>query len=170
MVRNSPRKTQGNKIKGGGVVKQNNRGHSYAPNFSIKTIWGIAKSPELLMGDEDLYSIIYRETGKDSMRKLTQKEIGKVCSTLLAMKDSVGKSKTGRTDTGGNKLTIDQRRKIYKLTGELGWNNNNARINGFVKKMFKVERLEWLNKQQCNSLIEMLKSMVERQETKKGSD
>lgn len=149
------------------------RGRSYAPNFSIKTIWGIAKSPELLMSDEDLYSIIYRETGKDSMRKLTQKEIGKVCSTLLEMKDSAsGKSKTGRTDTGGNKLTVDQRRKIYKLTGELGWNNNNARINGFVKKMFNVERLEWLNKKQCNTLIETLKSMVERENSKKegGSD
>ncbi|MBU5312240.1 regulatory protein GemA [Tissierella carlieri] len=145
-----------------------NRGRA-TPDFTIKTIWGIAKSPELLMSDEDLYSIIYRETGKDSMRKLTQKEIGKICFTLLEIKDSVsGKSKTGRTDTGGNKLTIDQRRKIYKLTGELGWNNNNARINGFVKKMFNTERLEWLNKQQCNNLIEMLKSMVERENSKKG--
>lgn len=154
-------------------MRYNNRERSHALNFSIKTIWGIAKSRELLMSDEDLYSIIYRETGKDSMRKLNQKEIGKVCSTLLEMKDSVSiKSKTGRTDTGGNKLTISQRRKIYKLTGELGWNNNNARINGFVKKMFNTERLEWLDKQQCNSLIEMLKSMVERENSKKdgGSD
>lgn len=146
-----------------------NRGRNYAPNFSIRTIWGLAKSPELLLSDEDLYSIIYRETGKDSMRKLNQKEINKVCSTLSEMKDSVKGSKE-RTDTGGNKLTKEQRRKIYMLTEELGWNNNNARINGFVKKMFKVERLEWLNKSQCSKLIEMLKDMVDREVAKKEGE
>ena len=139
------------------------RGRYNAPNFTIKTIWGIAKSPELLMSEEDLYSIIYRETGKDSMRKLTQSEINKVCSALSEMKDSVkGSSSKKRTDTGGSNRTKEQRQKIYKLTEELGWNNNNARINGFVKKMFKVERLEWLDNDQCSRLIEMLKSMVER--------
>lgn len=147
------------------------KGRSHVPNFTIKTIWGIAKSPELLLSEEDLYSIIYRETGKDSMRKLTQKEINKVCSALSELKDSVkGKDKSKRTDAGGNTLTSRQRKKIYKLTEELGWNNNNARINGFVKKMFKVERLEWLDDDQCSRLIEMLKSMVERQESKKGSE
>jgi phage gp16-like protein len=141
------------------------KGRSYVPNFTIKTIWGIAKSPELMLSDEDLYSIIYRETGKDSMRKLTQKEINKVCSVLSELKDSVkGRGKDKRTDAGGNTLTIRQRKKIYKLTEELGWNNNNARINGFVKKMFKVERLEWLDDEQCSRLIEMLKSMVKRKE------
>jgi phage gp16-like protein len=142
------------------------RGRSYAPHYTIKTIWGLAKSPELLMSDEDLYSIIYRETGKESMRKLNQKEINKVCSALAEMKDSAKGSKS-RTDVGGNKLTKEQRRKIYMLTEELGWNNNNARINGFVKKMFKVERLEWLNNNQCSRLIEMLKSMVDREASKK---
>ncbi len=142
------------------------RGRAYAPHYTIKTIWGLAKSPELLLSDEDLYSIIYSETGKESMRKLSQKEIDKVCSALSKMKDSI-KSSTGRTDTGGNKRTKAQRQKIYRLTEELGWNDNNARINGFVKKMFNVERLEWLNNEQCNRLIEMLKSMVDREQSKK---
>lgn len=145
------------------------KGRSYAPTFTIKTIWGLAKSPELALDDETLYAIIYRETGKDSMRKLSQKEINKVCSALSAMKDS-SKGKSGRTDTGGNKLTRAKRQKIYRLTGELGWNNNNARIIGFVKKMFKVERLEWLNNEQCSKLIEMLKSMVKREAAKKDGD
>jgi len=149
----------------------NNRGRLYAPNYSIKTIWGIAKSPELLLNKEDLYSIIYIETGKDSMRKLSQNEINKVCAALLKMKDSTkGKPKSNRTDVGGNKRTQAQRQKIYRLTEELGWNDNNARINGFVKKMFGVERLEWLDKYQCNRLIEMLKSMVEREAVKKAGD
>lgn len=141
------------------------RGRSYAPNFSIKTIWGLAKSPELSLDEDSLYSIIYRETGKDSMRKLTQNEINKVCNALSQMKDSI---KGKRTDEKGNDYTKRQRRKIYKLTEQLGWNNNNARINGFVKKMFDVERLEWLDDDQCSRLIEMLKRMAER--GKKNAD
>lgn len=148
-----------------------NKGRSYAPTFTIKTIWGLAKSPELALDDDTLYSIVYRETGKDSMRQLSQKEINKVCHALSALKDSAkGKGGSGRTDTGGNKLTKAKRQKIYRLTGELGWNNNNARINGFVKKMFGVERLEWLNNEQCSKLIEMLKKMVERETAKKDGD
>lgn len=38
---------------------------------SIRTVWGIAKSPELRLEDEDLYAVVYRETGKESLRKLT---------------------------------------------------------------------------------------------------
>lgn len=132
-------------------------------NFTIKTIWGLAKSPELSLSDEDLYTIILRETGKDSMRKLSQKQINKVCSTLFRMKDAF---KGKRTDTRGNRMTRAQRHKIYMLTGELGWNNNNARINGFVKKLFGVARLEWLDQKQCSRLIETLKSMVERETAK----
>lgn len=138
------------------------KGRSYAPTFTIKTIWGLAKSPELALDDDTLYSIIYRETGKESMKKLSQKEINQVCYALSALKDSI-KGKSDRTDTGGNKLTKAKRKKIYQLTGELGWNDNNARINGFVKKMFGVERLEWLNNEQCSKLIEALKKMVERE-------
>ncbi|NPV89799.1 MAG: regulatory protein GemA [Firmicutes bacterium] len=143
------------------------KGRSYAPTFTIKTIWGLAKSPELALDKDTLYSIIYRETGKDSMRQLSQKEINQVCYALSALKDSA-KGKSDRTDTGGNKLTKAKRQKIYRLTGELGWNDNNARINGFVKKMFEVERLEWLNNEQCSKLIEMLKSMVKRETAKEG--
>lgn len=38
---------------------------------SIRTLWAIAKSPELRLSDEDLHGVVYRETGKESMKKLT---------------------------------------------------------------------------------------------------
>lgn len=140
------------------------------PHCSIRTIWGLAKSPELSLDDENLYSIIQRETKKDSMRKLTQGEIDKVCRVLSNMKDDVIRAERGkRTDEGGNPQTENLRRKIYALTGELGWNNNNNRINGFVKKMFRVDRLEWLTVSQCHKLIEALKKMVDRKEGDDGS-
>ena len=34
---------------------------------SIRTLWAIAKSPELRLSDEDLHGGVYRETGKESM-------------------------------------------------------------------------------------------------------
>ncbi len=135
------------------------------PHYSIRTIWGLAKSPELSLNEEDLYGIIGRETKKDSMRKLTQGEIDKVCRVLSNMKDDVQRAQHGkRTDEGGNPLTENLRRKIYALTGELEWNDNNERINGFAKKMFKVDRIEWLTVQQSHKLIEALKKMVDRKE------
>lgn len=30
---------------------------------SIRTLWAIAKSPELGLTDEDLHAVVYRETG-----------------------------------------------------------------------------------------------------------
>lgn len=35
---------------------------------SIRTLWAIAKSPELHLTDEDLHAVVYRETGKESMK------------------------------------------------------------------------------------------------------
>ena len=55
-------------------MSYNYKERSYAPTFSIKSLWGLSKSAELGLDDEALYSIIHRETGKDSMRKLTQNE------------------------------------------------------------------------------------------------
>ena len=132
---------------------------------SIRTLWAIAKSPELGMSSDDLHALIYRETGKDSMKKLTQGEVNDLARVLQNLKDGVGNSASSkRTDAGGDPRTIAQRRKIYQLCGELGWNDDNRRINAFAKRMFGVDRVEWLSQAQCYKLIEALKKMVARQE------
>lgn len=127
---------------------------------TIRTLWGLAKSPELGLSKEDLYSIISRETGKEHMRDLTQRELDHMAAVLCSLKDGGRRQK--RTDEGGNADTTAQRRKIYKLTEALGWNDDNRRINNFAAYMFGVERLEWLSSAQCGMLIEALKDMVER--------
>ena len=63
----------------------------------------------------------------------------------------------------GNVATVNQRKKVYKLTEELGWDKK-ARINGMCRKMFGVGSLEWIDYQQCSKLIEALKKMVARKE------
>ena len=71
---------------------------------SIRTLWAIAKSPELGLTDEDLHGVVYRETGKGSMKQLTQGEITAVARVLQNMKDSAARgSRSKRTDEGGNR-------------------------------------------------------------------
>lgn len=138
---------------------------------SIRTLWAIAKSPELHLSDEDLHAVVYRETRKESMKQLTQGEINRVARVLQNMKDSVGGSARGkRTDEGGDPRTVQQRRKIYALTEALGWNKDPQRIQGFVKRMTGVDRLEWLTVAQCEKVIEGLKAMVARQQGKEGPE
>ena len=136
---------------------------------SIRTLWAIAKSPELHMTDEDLHALAYRETGKESIKALTQGQINEVARVLQNMKDGVSRStRPKRTDEGGDARTVQQRRKIYALTESLGWNDNPQRIQGFVKRMTGVDRLEWLNVAQCEKVIEGLKAILKRQERKEG--
>ena len=136
---------------------------------SIRTLWAIAKSPELHMTDEDLHAVVYRETGKESIKALTQGQINEVARVLQNMKDGVSRStRTKRTDEGGDVRTVQPRRKIYALTEQLGWNNNPQRIQGFVKRITGVDRLEWLNVAQCEKVIEGLKAILKRQERKEG--
>lgn len=138
---------------------------------SIRTLWAIAKSPELGLSDEDLHAVVYRETKKESMKKLTQGEINTVARVLQNMKDGVSRdTRNKRTDEGGDPRTISQRRKIYALCEELGWNDDPRRIQGFVKRVAHVDRIEWLNVAQCEKVIEGLKAIVRRQKQKEATD
>jgi len=137
----------------------------YSYNGSIKAIWGIAKSKELQLDKEELYLIIMRETGKESIKELTQRQIDKICGVLAEMKDAVKKKKSkNRTDVGGSAETVDLRRKIYNLCEKLGWNDDNKRIDGFCYKMFGISSIKWLSLNECMKLIEILKKMVKRKE------
>lgn len=130
---------------------------------TIRMLWGLAKCQELSLTDEELHLIVSAHTGKDSIRQLNQRELGTVIGVLGNMKSSA--SKNGRSDrqTRGNTGTVNQRKKIYRLTERLGWDKP-ARVNGLCKKMFGVACMEWLDYQQCSKLIEALKSMAERME------
>lgn len=133
---------------------------------TIRMLWGIAKSPELGMTDEELHLLVLSHTGKDSIKQLNKRELGMMVSVLADMKDSAKEAKNRKRQTG-NPATVNQRKKVYKLAESLGWTKK-ARINGFCRKMFGVESVDWLNYMQCSDLIEALKSMVERKEKEDG--
>ena len=130
---------------------------------TIRMLWGLAKCQELSLTDEELHLIVSAHTGKDSIKQLNQRELGTVIGVLGNMKSSA--SKNGRSDrqTRGNTGTVNQRKKIYRLTERRGWDKP-ARVNGLCKRMFGVACVEWLDYQQCSKLIEALKSMAERKE------
>ena len=134
---------------------------------TIRMLWGIAKSPELGMTDEELHLLVLSHTGKDSIKQLNKRELGVMVSVLAGMKDSSTKGAKKRKHQTGNPATVNQRKKVYKLAEELGWTKK-ARINGFCRRMFGVESVDWLNYMQCSDLIVALKSMVERMEKEDG--
>lgn len=116
----------------------------------IRKLWGIAKSPELRLSDEDLHLVVQAHTGKDSIKELNNRELNTCIRVLLNMKDSAkGKNGSTKRRRSGNPATENQRKKVYKLTQELGWEKP-ARVNGLCMKMFKVSSVEWLNYQQCS--------------------
>lgn len=133
---------------------------------TLRTLWGLGKA--LGMGSEELHAVVYRETRKESMKMLTVAELDRLARVLGQMKDGVP-AQQKRTDVGGNSTTTAQRRKIYMLTGTLGWNDDNRRISAFAKRITGVDRIEWLSTAQCNMVIEGLKDMVSRERRKCGT-
>ena len=129
----------------------------------MRTLWGLAKCEELRMTDEELHLVVMAQTGKESIRTLTQKEMSRVVYVLSQMKESSRRGREARMPMCDG-TTQNQRRKVYKLMQALGWNEK--RINGMCRRMFKIERLEWLNYKQISDLIEALKAMIDRQEEK----
>lgn len=134
---------------------------------SLRAVWGLAKSPELKMTDEELHLFVQANTGKDSLKKLTDREIKAVTALLGNLKESSRREERRQEHKQGNTATEHQRKKVYYLAAVLGWNKP-ERINGFCKRMFKVDRVEWLDYQQCSKLIEILKKMGKEKEKKHG--
>lgn len=128
---------------------------------TLRSIWGLAKSPDLSLTDEELHLLVQAHTGKDSLRKLTEYEIQEMVRVLARMKDSCNGRKKQPYNQRGNEATRRQRAKVYKLAQELGWDSV-KRVNGFARKMYGVASVEWLDYGQCSGMIEAMKKMAER--------
>ena len=128
------------------------------PAPTIKTIWGLAKSPELQLTSEDLHLLVAGYVGKDSLKELNGREIRLVVQELQRRKDSA-KRQAGEIFPG-NAVTVRQRKKITQLAEALGWEEE-KRVNGLAMKMFGVARVEWLDYQQCSKLAEEVGDMYQ---------
>lgn len=122
----------------------------------ISKIWAAAK--ERGIDRDDVYALVLQVSGQDSIKGLTQTQANEVIDRI------VGAAMQNDYQEYGNVATQQMRKKIYILTVELGWDKNPKRLEGFCKRMFKVEKVEWLNGKQCYQLIEALKDMAKRKE------
>lgn len=127
---------------------------------SIRQLWGLAKSKELGLTDDELHEIVYHYTGKASIKELNQKELQICVIALSSLKDLANKK---RKDYRGGESTENQIKKIRKLAEELGWKGR-SRLSGMCKRMFKKDAVEWLDYTECSKLIEALKAMAKRKE------
>lgn len=85
---------------------------------TIRTLWGIAKSPELQLGSEELHLVVQAQTGKDSLKELTEPERRRVAYVLGQMKESASGKRKRPVGMTGN-ATDNQRRHGQPETQDL---------------------------------------------------
>ena len=122
----------------------------------ISKIWAAAR--ERGVDRDDVYALVLQMSGQDSIKGMTQAQANKVIDRI------VGTCSQPEYQEQGRITTQFMRKKVYMLTVELGWDKNPKRLEGFCKRLFKVEKVEWLDERQCYQLIETLKDMVKRKE------
>lgn len=130
-----------------------------SPDPTLRTLWGLSRSKELHMTGEELHLVVQAQTGKESMRELTKKEIARVAYVLGRMKDSAKGSRPSKDRTA--KATDNQMKKLKRLAADAGWEAK--RLNGLTRHMFKVDSPEWLDYTQMSKLIEAVKAITKRE-------
>ena len=116
---------------------------------SIRTLWAIAKSPELRLSDEDLHGVVYRETGKESMIiavKVAMVEVeyevlvnGK---SVTSGKHSFPKGVTGIDEDTARKIIAEVAKNNDKVPANYEFDstvaNNLKVVNGKITVALKV--------------------------------
>ena len=119
----------------------------------LKAIFALSR--KLGMDMEDLHGMAYRISGTDSLRTLSGREAGRMIEEL--------KTRCGqpviRTGGGAGRATEAQQRKIFRLTCELGWNDQPERLRGYIRRMCKADDVRFLTPQQASIIIDGLTAM-----------
>lgn len=115
-----------------------------------KLIWTIGR--KLGMQEPDIRGVLYRETGKESMRKCSEQELERVVLALRQLQ--------GEGNNTGDRATKRMVWKIREIEKELGWDDNPKRLQAFLKKYYRTEQPEWLTRAQAWRAIESLKKLL----------
>ncbi len=133
---------------------------------------------QLGMFDDEYRELLRGLTGKESAKELEAGELKRVVEAMYGMgfRVSNGQKAGGRGQKGkklspqtrekpkAEKTQVDKIRALWIEGYQVGVvrNRYESGLNGFVKRMFKVERVEWLSVEQAQKCIEAIKAMVER--------
>ena len=119
----------------------------------LKAIFALSR--KLGMDMEDLHGMAYRISGTDSLRPLSGREAGRRIEELK-MRCGQPALKVG----GGAGLATEALlRKIFRLTCELGWNDQPERLRGYIRRMCKADDVRFLTPQQASVVIDGLTAM-----------
>lgn len=123
--------------------------------MQISKIWATAK--ELGWDKDLLYCAVSRISGGNSISELTKHQAIQLIEYLLSQKKVVVR------ETRPGMATEKQIRLINKLAGELGWDDDPKRLQGFIKKYSKVDNPKWMTVKMASNIIQALKAMIARQ-------
>lgn len=139
---------------------------SKATAAQIRKIYILAK--EQGMDNDLLHLYVDTLVKKKNLSKLSITDAVKVIDGLS------GKKRAKDTEEHATKKQIW---KIKEQARLLGWVNGNGendedRLNGFLRERFGVEHYKWLTKKKASDVIEAFKQMLERQkeECRDGKD
>lgn len=99
--------------------------------------------------DDELHIMVYSVTGKNSIGQLSKNEAIKVIDRI-----------EGEPVIGNNRATARQVGYINDLIKQLGWDNNPKRLEGFIRKYTKIDKIEWITRKNASNIIEGLKRQV----------
>ena len=133
-------------------------------NKLYATIYSMAK--EVGLDKDDLYAVLYRDTGKDSMKQCSEKELKNMVLFLRLLKNTQALEHSG--------MSAAQKKKIYALAYSMNWDKDDEtgqyieglitkRLSGLCKKYCHADHINWLDKEQAHTLIETLKKLVQKQ-------
>lgn len=128
------------------------------PAYTLSTMFGLAKG--IGLSPEGAKEMAYSLIGKDSLKEFTQQELNEVCYEMMIRKD-------GEKQSAG-RITDRQLYRVREYERLLGWEENPLRLAKFVEKVYHSASVLWLSPAQAAKLIESLKSIYERGQTKEG--
>ncbi|MFT9496348.1 regulatory protein GemA [Anaerosolibacter sp.] len=127
-------------------------------NGQMRKMYATAK--EIGIDNDLLHNLVFHVSGQEHISALTKRE-------AMDVIDALEEKKTGRKkQRGNNRASEEQKNKIRKLEEALGWKGDPKRLQGFMRKFARVEKLDWLTPNQASNLIESLKKVLEREQEK----
>ena len=119
---------------------------------TMKRLWAVAH--EYGLSKEDLHNLSISELNREHISTLNEKEARFLIDRIQG-KATVRPSPRGMASN-------EQKKYINDLAQKLGWNDNPARLAGFIKKYAKTDSIDWVTSYQASKIIEGLKKMAER--------
>lgn len=120
----------------------------------LAKIWACGRR-ELGLTDAEIRELVWLVAGRESLRDLTRWEAAEVIDEMEK-----------RLNRLPPKLSSRQLWQIRRFERALGWHEDPSRLRGFLRKFAGVEGPHWLDYERAGKVIEALKSMAARRNSR----